>query len=134
MAYGELGVVLEECGRVLAPEPFMSTVLLGGNAILLGGSDALKKEAKPLLRRLSRARRSGDEEEEDRVIADRRVVVSGHGPHLGDGFLFPAGNGLALEVLDNIDDCSVHAALHFQRTDAGHHGQSSRGQAYRAGH
>jgi acyl-CoA dehydrogenase len=47
MAYGELGVVLEECGRVLAPEPFVSTVLLGGNAILLGGADPLKKELLP---------------------------------------------------------------------------------------
>ena len=47
MGYGELGMVLEECGRVLAPEPFLSTVLLGGNAILLGGSDPLKKELLP---------------------------------------------------------------------------------------
>ncbi len=47
MAYGELGVVLEECGRVLVPEPFLSTVLLGGNAILLGGSDALSKDLLP---------------------------------------------------------------------------------------
>jgi alkylation response protein AidB-like acyl-CoA dehydrogenase len=47
MGYGELGVVLEECGRVLAPEPFVSTVLLGGNAILLGGSDPLKKDLLP---------------------------------------------------------------------------------------
>ena len=47
MGYGELGAVLEECGRVLAPEPFMSTVLLGGNAILLGGSDPLKKDLLP---------------------------------------------------------------------------------------
>ena len=44
MGYGELGVVLEECGRVLAPEPFVSTVLLGGTAILLGGSDPVKKD------------------------------------------------------------------------------------------
>lgn len=44
MGYGELGVVLAECGRVLAPEPFLSTVLLGGNAILLGGSEPLQKE------------------------------------------------------------------------------------------
>ncbi len=44
MGYGELGAMLEECGRVLAPEPFASTVLLGGNAILLGGSDSLKKD------------------------------------------------------------------------------------------
>lgn len=47
MGYGELGVVLEECGRVLAPEPFVSTVLLGGTAILLGASDVLKKDLLP---------------------------------------------------------------------------------------
>ncbi len=47
MGYAELGVVLEECGRVLVPEPFLSTVLLGGNAILLGGSDALSKDLLP---------------------------------------------------------------------------------------
>jgi alkylation response protein AidB-like acyl-CoA dehydrogenase len=47
MGYGELAAVLEECGRVLAPEPFVSTVLLGGNAILLGASDTLKKELLP---------------------------------------------------------------------------------------
>ncbi|MBW2240371.1 MAG: acyl-CoA dehydrogenase family protein [Deltaproteobacteria bacterium] len=47
MGYGELGVVLAECGRVLAPEPFLSTVLLGGNAILLGGNEPLQKELLP---------------------------------------------------------------------------------------
>lgn len=47
MGYGELGIVLEACGRVLAPEPFMSTVLLGGNAILLGGNEPLQKDLLP---------------------------------------------------------------------------------------
>ena len=47
MGYGELGAMLEECGRVLAPEPFVSTVLLGGNAVLLGGSDPMKKDLLP---------------------------------------------------------------------------------------
>ena len=47
MGYGELGIVLAECGRVLAPEPFISTVLLGGNAILLGASEPLRKEVLP---------------------------------------------------------------------------------------
>ncbi len=47
MAHGELAVVMEECGRVLAPEPFLSTVLLGGGALLAGGNDALKKEILP---------------------------------------------------------------------------------------
>ena len=47
MGYGELGVVLAECGRMLAPEPFVSTVLLGGNAILLSGNEPLQKELLP---------------------------------------------------------------------------------------
>ncbi len=47
MGYGELGVVLEQCGRVLAPEPFLSTILLGGTAILLGGSEELQAELLP---------------------------------------------------------------------------------------
>ncbi len=47
MGHGELGVVLEQCGRVLAPEPFASTVLLGGSAILLGGAEPLQKDLLP---------------------------------------------------------------------------------------
>ncbi len=47
MGYGELGTVLAACGRVLAPQPFLSTVLLGGNAVLLGGSEALRNELVP---------------------------------------------------------------------------------------
>ena len=43
MGYADLAVVLEALGRTLAPEPFLSTVLLGGQAILLGGGDAQKK-------------------------------------------------------------------------------------------
>jgi len=42
MGFADLAVVLEALGRTLAPEPLLSTVLLGGRAILLGGSDALK--------------------------------------------------------------------------------------------
>jgi alkylation response protein AidB-like acyl-CoA dehydrogenase len=40
----ELGVVLEECGRRLVATPLVSTVLLGGGALLLGGSETQKKE------------------------------------------------------------------------------------------
>ena len=47
MGFGELGVVLEECGRVLAPEPFLSTVLLGGSAVLLGAKEPLQKDLLP---------------------------------------------------------------------------------------
>ena len=47
LGYTELGVVLEECGRTLVPTPLMSTVVLGGAAILKGGSDAQKKDLLP---------------------------------------------------------------------------------------
>ena len=47
MGYGELGALLGEVGRVLAPEPFVSTVLLGGNAVLLGGQESLQKQLLP---------------------------------------------------------------------------------------
>ena len=40
-------VVLEELGRGLMPEPMLSTVLLGANALLLGGSEAQKQAHLP---------------------------------------------------------------------------------------
>jgi alkylation response protein AidB-like acyl-CoA dehydrogenase len=44
LGLAELGVVLEECGRTLAPYPFLSTVVLGGGAVALGASEAQKQE------------------------------------------------------------------------------------------
>jgi alkylation response protein AidB-like acyl-CoA dehydrogenase len=44
LGYAELGVVLEEAGRTLAASPLFATLLLGGNAILLGGNDTQRKE------------------------------------------------------------------------------------------
>jgi acyl-CoA dehydrogenase len=40
MGLAELAVVLEPLGRTLAPEPFLATVLLGGQALHLGGTQA----------------------------------------------------------------------------------------------
>src|SRR2546427_3337910 len=45
----DLIVVLEEMGRVVLPDPFFSTVVLGGAALLEGGSAAQKKELLPKL-------------------------------------------------------------------------------------
>ncbi|MFP8881189.1 MAG: acyl-CoA dehydrogenase [Myxococcota bacterium] len=39
MGLAEMAVVLESLGRTLAPEPFLSTVLLGGMALALGGTE-----------------------------------------------------------------------------------------------
>ena len=44
LGYAELGVVLEECGRVLMAQPFLSTVVLGGSALLLGASEQQRKD------------------------------------------------------------------------------------------
>jgi len=47
LGYAELGIVLEECGRTLAATPLVSTTLLGGNALLIGGNETQKKEILP---------------------------------------------------------------------------------------
>jgi len=49
MGLAGLAVVLEALGRKLAPEPFLSSVLLGGQALLLGGSERQKSEWLPKL-------------------------------------------------------------------------------------
>lgn len=47
LGYAELGIVLEECGRTLTATPLVSTTLLGGNAVLLGGNETQQKEVLP---------------------------------------------------------------------------------------
>jgi len=44
LGMAELGVIMEECGRTLAPLPILSSVVLGGCAVDAGGSDVLRKE------------------------------------------------------------------------------------------
>ena len=45
----ELGMVLEEMGRVLLCAPYFSSVVLGANAILNAGTDAQKQELLPAI-------------------------------------------------------------------------------------
>jgi len=40
----EMIVVMEELGRGLMPEPMLSSILLGGNAVLLAGTEAQREE------------------------------------------------------------------------------------------
>ena len=49
LGYRELAVVMEELGRGLMPEPILSTVLLAGNALLLGGSAAQQAKHLPAI-------------------------------------------------------------------------------------
>jgi len=47
LGYAELGIVLEECGRTLTPEPLLASVVLGAEAVALAGSDEQKGELLP---------------------------------------------------------------------------------------
>ncbi len=47
LGFFDLCVVLEQSGRELMPEPFVSTLLLGTQALLLGGTEAQKKTLLP---------------------------------------------------------------------------------------
>jgi alkylation response protein AidB-like acyl-CoA dehydrogenase len=47
LGYAELGLVLEECGRTLAPTPFLSTVLLSANAVALAGTPEQRAQVLP---------------------------------------------------------------------------------------
>lgn len=49
LGYTELGLVLEACGRTLAPTPFLSSVLLGAGVLLEAGDSALQRELLPPL-------------------------------------------------------------------------------------
>jgi alkylation response protein AidB-like acyl-CoA dehydrogenase len=47
LSFVDLTVILEEMGATLLPSPFLSTVLLAGQTILLGGSEAQKQTYLP---------------------------------------------------------------------------------------
>ena len=47
LGFFDLCVVLEQTGRELMPEPFISTLLLGAQALLLGGTASQKRELLP---------------------------------------------------------------------------------------
>ncbi len=47
LTFVELGVILEEMGRALLPGPFISTVILFGEAIRLAGSDEQRRQCLP---------------------------------------------------------------------------------------
>ena len=47
LGFVDLTVILEEMGATLLPSPFLSTVLLAGQTILLGGSEAQKQTYLP---------------------------------------------------------------------------------------
>jgi alkylation response protein AidB-like acyl-CoA dehydrogenase len=111
-----LMVVLEELGAKLAPEPIVSTALLGATAIQLGGSAALQKEHLPAIARGDRIFALAHQEARSRfslaaidATADATGAswtLEGEKVHVQDGsvadhFLVSAraGDGIALFVV-----------------------------------
>jgi len=79
-----LGVVLEETGRTLVASPLISTVVLGGSAISLGGSDAQKSDVLPAIA-------SGE-----RLLALALEETAHHAPHSIATRATSAGDGYAI--------------------------------------
>jgi alkylation response protein AidB-like acyl-CoA dehydrogenase len=47
LGFAELGLVLEECGRTLAPTPLIASVVMGASALMLAGTSAQKEAHLP---------------------------------------------------------------------------------------
>jgi alkylation response protein AidB-like acyl-CoA dehydrogenase len=120
MGLADLAVVLEALGRNLAPEPFLSTVLLGGQALLLGGTPAQKdawlpglvagerllalawqeRDSRYDLRRIhTRAERSGSGW---RLSGEKIQVEGGHGAdlYLVSARVGAGGDGVGLFLVE----------------------------------
>jgi alkylation response protein AidB-like acyl-CoA dehydrogenase len=79
--FAELGIVLEECGRMLVASPYLSTVLLAGSAVLLGGTEAQRKDLLPGVcagtRLLALALQEGPHHDPCRVATEARATGAG---------------------------------------------------------
>jgi alkylation response protein AidB-like acyl-CoA dehydrogenase len=85
LGQAELGVVLEELGRRLVVSPFLSTVLLGGGALLEGGSEAQKREILPAVC------------EGDTILALAFQETPRHAPYAVETGARPEGDGFVLD-------------------------------------
>jgi alkylation response protein AidB-like acyl-CoA dehydrogenase len=94
LGMAEFVTVLEALGRTLAPEPFLSTVLLAGQALRLGGSESQQKEWLPDLIAGEKILTVAYQERNSRY--DLTAVETKAEPD-GDGFLL---SGEKIQVLD----------------------------------
>ena len=94
LGFFDLCVVLEQSGRELMPEPFVSTLLLGAQALLLGGTEAQKQRLLPAVAAGESILALGYEEAGSRGDITRVVTAA---KRSRDGFEL---GGAKLQVLD----------------------------------
>ena len=94
LGFFDLSVVLEQSGRELLPEPFVSTLLLGTQALLVGGSEAQRKALLPGVAAGERLITIGHEEAGSRGRLSMPAMVASKSR---DGFEL---SGEKLQVLD----------------------------------
>jgi len=76
LGFFDLCVVLEQSGRELMPEPFVSTLLLGTQTLLLGGTEAQKKALLPGIAAGEMLLTVGHEEASSRDDSSKRATVA----------------------------------------------------------
>ncbi len=94
MGFADLAVVLEALGRKLAPEPFHSAVLLGGQALLLAGSEEQREAWIPEIAKGEKLVALAYQEAASRYELDR---VATRAERRGDGWRL---SGNKIQVLD----------------------------------
>ena len=110
LGYLDLMVVMEELGRGLMPEPMLSTVLLGANAILLGGTAEQQRENLPAVA------------EGERLLAlAYQEARSRHDPHHVETRAERAGGGFVLggEKVHVLDGPAANRLVVTARTAGG---------------
>ena len=76
LGFFDLCVVLEQSGRELMPEPFVSTLLLGTQTLLLGGTEAQKKALLPGIAAGEMLLTVGHEDASSRDDSSKRATVA----------------------------------------------------------
>jgi len=121
LGLAELGIVLEECGRCLAPTPILSTMVLGAGILLAAGSDAQRAEHLPAAcageRLLTLAHDEGTRHIRHRVVTraertpsgwrlrgQKTMVLDGH---VADAFFVVARSDGKDDARDGLVVCTI---------------------------
>lgn len=143
MGLAELAVVIEQSGHMLAPEPFLSTLLLGANAVRHSGNSTMQAEILQMVAEGERFVAMAFEEtgrfspyaaETSAVLTDSEYSITGRKRHVLEGHIADhlvvlarlegsAGDreGLALLLIDaDADGVSIERSTQIDSRGAAH--------------